>query len=158
MFIRQNAEDFLNAFQILRESNDVLAENLSSSSVNTSDVKAFGTLPTMGVEVVCLAFSIELYIKSLHYAIIQKAPLGHNILTLFRKLPERVQQQIFKHPSVAEYGWSFAELEREIEAISDGFQKWRYSHEFTPIQYNCYFALAFIEAIRYVFASGIDQY
>lgn len=157
IFLKENAEHFLNAFHILRESNDALINKLSNPPVSTSEVKAFGTLPTMGVDIVCLAFSVELYIKDLHYAITQKAPRGHNILTLFRKLPERAQQQIFKYPSVSKYGWSFSEFEREIAAVSDGFEKWRYSHESRAIRYNIYFALVFIEAVKFVAASELNR-
>ena len=153
MFLQANAEHFLNAFQVLRESNDALINKLDNSPVESSKVKTFGALPTMGVDFVCLAFSVELYIKDLHYAITQKAPRGHNILGLFRKLSERNQQQIFEHPSISYYGWNFTKFEKEIAAISDGFEKWRYSHESTALRYNSYFALVFIEALKLVAAS-----
>jgi hypothetical protein len=109
----------------------------------------------MGVDVVCLAFSVELYLKSLHYAITQKSPKGHKILALFKKLPDVFQQKIFQHPSIAQYGWSFTEFEKEIELVSDGFEKWRYSHENTMVRYNSYFALVFIEALKHCINSQI---
>jgi hypothetical protein len=156
MFIKENAEYFLNAFHVIRESNSALVHKLSGSPINISGVKVFGALPAMGVEVVCLAFSVELYLKSLHYLVTRKRLRGHNILKLFKKLPEGIQQQIFQHPSVTKYGWSFSQFEREIELVSDGFEKWRYSHETTMVKYNSYFALVFIEAVRDVSTSEIS--
>ena len=107
----------------------------------------------MGVDIVCLSFSLELYVKDLHYAITGEAPKGHNILKLFRGLPERTRDEVFSHPSVAHYGWSLQEFKDQIDVISDGFEKWRYSHESTTLRYNAYFALVFIEAVRSAAAS-----
>ena len=108
----------------------------------------------MGVDIVCLAFSVELYIKDLHLAIVRKVPRGHNIFKLFKKLPEQVQQEVSAHPSIANYGWSSSQFEKEIRDISDGFEKWRYSHEVTTVRYNIYFALVFIEAIKFTASSA----
>jgi hypothetical protein len=36
----------------------------------------------------------------------------------------------------------------QIGAISDGFEKWRYSYESAALQYDTSFALAFIESIK----------
>ncbi|MFZ2541070.1 MAG: HEPN domain-containing protein [Gallionella sp.] len=153
MFLQTNAEDFFNAYEVLKESNEALINKLANSPGNPSAAKAFGARPTMGVEIVCLAFSVELYIKYLHYVIKHETPRGHDILTLFRDLPEQTQQKIFSHPSITNYGWSFPEFEKQIGYISDGFAKWRYSHEFTTLQYNSYFALVFIDAVKFVSAS-----
>ena len=148
MFLQQNAEDFLSAFKILKESNDTLIGQIGNSPENSAEAKAIGKLATMGVEIVCLAFSVELYIKYLHYTITNKVPRGHNILDLFRKLPKSTRQKLFSHPSISKYGSSFSEFEKEIEAISDGFEKWRYSHESNTLRYNSYFALVLIEAVK----------
>jgi hypothetical protein len=153
MFIQEQAEHFFNAFEVLRESNELLIDNLANSSATPQAGKKFGLCPTMGVEIVCLAFSVELYIKGLHYAITNEAPRGHNILALFKKLPEKIQQEVFSFRSISEYGWSFPEFEKQIEAISDSFEKWRYAYEVTTIRYNSYFALVFIEAIKSATAS-----
>ena len=155
MFLQTNAEDFFNAYEVLKESNEALISNLANSPEKHSTVKAFGARPTMGVEIVCLAFSVELYIKYLHYVIKHETPRGHNILTLFRDLPKQTQQKIFSHPSIANYGWSFSEFEKEIEYISNGFEKWRYSHESRTLRYNNYFALVFIDALK--FASDSER-
>ena len=61
MFIRENAEDFLSAFYILRESNEAFMSDISGQSKKISGLRAFGSRPAMGVDIVCLAFSLELY-------------------------------------------------------------------------------------------------
>lgn len=153
MFLQEQAEHFFNAFEVIKESNETLIDRLSNSSGNPPAAKVFGARPAMGVEIVCLAFSVELYIKDLHYAITREAPRGHNTVKLFEKLPDRTQQEIFTYRSIAEYGWNFSEFKEQILAISDGFEKWRYSHEVTTVRYNSYFALVFIEAIKSAAAS-----
>ena len=60
-----------------------------------------GTRPTMGIDVVCLAFSVELYLKDVHYAIEGEAPRGHDILKLFEKLSEQIQQEIFTYHTIS---------------------------------------------------------
>lgn len=152
MFIETHAGDFFNAYKVLSESNAALIGRLSNSATKPPEI--FGTLPAMGVEVVCLAFSVELYMKSLLRLIEGKPPRGHNILELYRRLPKQVQQEIYIHPSIANYGWSPSEFERQITAISDGFEKWRYAHEFGTVGYNSYFALVFIEAMKSAIAAA----
>lgn len=110
MSILVRAEDFFNAYEVLHESNKVLAGGRVNSLGDAFTSKKFGRLPTMAVEIVCLSFSVELYVKYLHYATTGKVPRGHNILDLFKKLSERIQQRIFSHPSVSRYGWTFIQL------------------------------------------------
>ena len=150
MFLNMHAQDFLNAFEILKESDEALIDRQSGGSFNLSAVKAFGTRPAMSVAIVCLAFSVELHLKDLHYAISGNAPHGHNILDLFNSLPEWAQGEIIRHPSIAQYGWGDPEFEAELKAISDGFEKWRYAYESNSLRYNSYFALVLIEATRFV--------
>ena len=153
MFLNTHAEDFLNAFEILKESNKALIQKLSGVSDSPAAAKAFGARPAMGVEIVCLAFSVELHIKDLHYAISGELPRGHNILNLFKGLPEWAQRGIFNHRSIAQYGWGTTEFEDQLRNISDGFERWRYAYESTSLRYNSYFALVLIEATRSVTAS-----
>ena len=151
MSLQFQAEYFFNAYQVLSENNEAMINRLEKSTDELSiGIKTLGTYPTIGVDIVCLAFSVELYIKDVHYVIRGKSPRGHNILKLFEKLPDEIQQQIFSHHSIAHYGWNFDEFKQEIIAISDGFEKWRYSHETTTLRYNSYFALVFIEAMKTV--------
>ena len=159
-------DDFFSAYLVLKENNEVFVEKRANSSGDTSEgSEILGTRPVMGVEIVCLAFSVELYIKDLHYAIKGKAPRGHNILKLFKKLPEEIQQEIFSYDSISQnpfftrgnilftdrFASDYSEFDvfiDQIEAISDGFEKWRYSYERTSLHYDVSFALAFIDSIK----------
>ena len=147
MLLQFQAEHFYNAYKVLQANNEALIDRLENSSSAPSQKSALGIGPTMGVEVVCLAFSVELYIKDVHHAINGKKVRGHDILKLFEKLPDKVQQDIFTYRAIAHYGWNFEEFKLEIKEISDGFEKWRYSHEHTSLGYKQYFAIVFIEAL-----------
>ena len=37
-----------------------------------------------------------------------------------------------------------------VKAISDSFEKWRYSYESTTLKYDIWFALALIESVKSV--------
>ena len=144
-WIRLQADDFFAAYQTLKD----------------------GNLPMASPVVVNLAFAIELYIKDLHYLVSGNVPRGHNILRLHKKLPEEVRLQIFNHEAIRLnpfhvrgnifspklYSKSYTPEERfldQLKAISDGFEKWRYSYESTPLNYDEGFALALIEALKFV--------
>jgi hypothetical protein len=145
-----HAQDFLNAYEILRESNDALVEHSKDCVANRTNQTAYGASPAMGIDIVCLAFSVELHLKELHRAVTGKVPRGHNIAKIFRDLPEPVQKDVSSYSSIAQYGWSDAQMQSELLAISDGFEKWRYAYESTALRYNVYFAKVLIEAIRFV--------
>ena len=166
MSIQVQADDFFNAYLVLKDNNEAMIERLSNSPgkplIGTSEL---GTRSTTGVDIVCLAFSVELYIKDLHYAIKGKAPRGHNILKLFEKLPEQIQQEIFDYESISQNPFNtrgdifspnrftseysaYDGFIDQIKAISDGFEKWRYSYESAALHYDISFALAFIESLK----------
>lgn len=145
------AEYFFNAYHVLKDNDEAVINRLETTPGEPLvGAKMLGTRLTMGIGIVCLAFSVELYIKDAHHVIEGKAPRGHDILKLFEKLSEQTQKEVFVYHSINKYGWSFEEFKQEIKEISDGFEKWRYSYETTTLRYNTYFALAFIEAIKYV--------
>ena len=166
MTIQMTATDFFNAYLVLQENNEALIERQANSSAMLLEgTKMPGTLSTMGVEIVCLAFSVELYIKDLHCAIEGKAPRGHNILKLFEKLPEQIQQDIFAYDSISQNPYftrgdlfstkrfnadysAYDGFIDQVKAISDGFEKWRYSYESTSLRYDTSFAIALIESIK----------
>lgn len=96
-----------------------------------------------------------------------KPPRIHNILQLFRKLPEKTQQEIRDFPSIQEMVSFYSMemfplyipkdknkkpisdvLERQIYKISDAFEKWRYSYENGALQFEESTALALIEAVK----------
>ena len=59
MNIQMQAENFLNAYQVLRDNNEALIERLENSQEKSHiGTKMLGTRPTMGVDIVCLAFSV----------------------------------------------------------------------------------------------------
>lgn len=160
------AEDFFNAYLVLKENNEVLIEKHADSSGKISEeTQILEAKPAMGVDIVCLAFSVELYIKDLHHVVNGKTPRGHNILKLFEKLPEKIQQEIFTYDSISQNPFftrgNILFTERfaadysaydgfidQLKAISDGFEKWRYSYESTSLNYDVSFTLAFIESIK----------
>ncbi len=144
--IRMQADDFFKAYQVLEK------------NYNTE------SLTIMGPSVVCLAFAVELYLKDLHFALTSKAPRGHNIKKLFEKLPSKTKQEIFGHKSISQnpfmirgnifspryYSRGYTAYDRFIDrmkAISNGFEKWRYSYEGGTLNYDSSFALALIEAV-----------
>lgn len=154
--VRTQADDFFQAYEVLRKHSDTI-------SLSTS-------VPT----VVNLAFALELYIKDLHVVLKAqkrtdkkvKAPRGHNILELFRKLPLEAQKEIRNYPSIQELVAFYSMqtplyipqdrkkqpvndiLEQQIFKISDAFQRWRYSYESKVLNYEESTALALIEAIK----------
>jgi hypothetical protein len=160
------ADDFFNAYQILSENEEALITRLESlAGKPLVGTKELGTRPTGGVSIVCLAFSVELYIKDLHFAIKGKVPRGHNILKLFEKLPEQIKQEIFAHESISQNSFvtrgdifslkkytndhsSYDGFIDQIKTISDGFEKWRYSYESISLRYNNWFTIALIESVK----------
>ncbi len=150
--IREQADDFFKAYQ-------VLTKNYDSE-----------TLAIMGPSVVCLAFSVELYIKALYSALGLK-PLrnrdGHNILKLYKALPRTIKRQIFLHEGISQNPFitrgpaillrrfsgiarDYYGFVRHLGAISDGFEKWRYPYEANTaaLHYDSSFAEALITAIK----------
>jgi hypothetical protein len=150
-----HAQDFLNAYRILKDSNRALVGRKIPCGEEVREQAAFGVLPAMGIDVVCLAFSVELHLKELHRVVRGKAVKGHNITQLFQALPETVQAELVSQQSIAHFGWSDEQLSRELQAISDGFETWRYAYESTSLRYNNYFAEALIEASRIVASTKV---
>ena len=160
------ADDFFNAYLVLKDNNEALMEILENNPGKPLiGAKELGTRITGGVGIVCLAFSVELYIKDLHYAIKGEVPRGHNIHELFEKLPEQIQQEIFAYDSISQNPFftrgdifstkrftsaysAYDGFIDQIKAISNGFEKWRYSYESASLQYDTSFALALIESIK----------
>ncbi len=148
--IRMQADDFFKSYQILKKSGPELNNPV----------------------VVNLAFSLELYIKDIYYALkiehrIPRGRDGHNVLELFRRLPEETQQEIRHYPSIqkiiAFYSMQMFPLylpqdkdkqpitdifEQQIYKISDAFEKWRYSYENGTLKFEESTVLALIEAVK----------
>ena len=166
MSIQMQADDFFNAYLVLKENSKALMERLENNPGKPLiGTKELGTRITGGVEIVCLAFSLELYIKDLLCAVKSKAPREHNILKLFKKLPEHIQQEIFAYDAISQnpfftrgnifstkrFSSDYSPYDGfidKIQEISNGFEKWRYSYESAALHYDISFALAFIESIK----------
>lgn len=148
-YLAIHAQDFLNAYKILRESNDALIRKEVRETEGENEA-AYGKCPAMGIDIVCLAFSVELHLKELHRVVSEKIPRGHNILKLFQSLPKSVKTEILSHQSIAQYGLDDAQMERGLLSISDSFEKWRYAYESTTLRYDISYAEALIEALRFV--------
>lgn len=174
--IRMQADNFFNAYRVLSESDEIMIGKLEKLSGKPLVSKtAFGACPVSTPSIVCLAFALELYIKELHVVLKPqksdeeeiKAPRGHNILELFRKLPLDAQQEIRSYPAIQKLVAFYSVelfplyipqdkneqpitdiLERQIYKISDAFQKWRYSYESGTLDYEEGTALALIEAVK----------
>jgi HEPN domain-containing protein len=151
--IRIQADDFFKAYQTLKQSYDT------------------ASLAVMGPSIVCLAFSIELYLKEAYCLLNKELPRGHDghdILKLFQGLPEEIQQEIFSHEAIiSQSPWprgdifspkryteppsAFDGFLYGIQVISKGFTDWRYSHEKkSNLRYNSDFAGTFITAVKSV--------
>ena len=145
MQILLNAEKFFVAYQVLK-----------------ADEELSMMLMTPGI--VCLSFSIELYMKYLLALTGKTPPRDHRILILFQSLPPKIQDEIYKKINGEEmqfsvgnifgtkrfnkdYSFHDAFLE-DIEKISDSFCKWRYSHEKTTVSFPTSFAEAFVIVLR----------
>lgn len=101
--VRVQADDSFNAYRVLKESNEDLINKLEKlAGKPLVSATAFGSVSTMGIDIVCLAFSLELYIKDLFFVINGKAPRGHNIYKLYEKLPENIKLEIFNHESISQ--------------------------------------------------------
>jgi len=164
--IQMQADDFFNAYLVLKDNSEAMIERLEKSPGKPLiATKELGTRITGSVEIVCLAFSVELYIKDLHCAIKGKVPRGHDILKLFEALPEEIRQEIFNQDSISQNPFitkgdifstkrfssecsAYDGFTDQIKAISDGFTKWRYSYESAALHYDISFALAFIAALK----------
>ncbi len=147
--VRAQADDFFNAYKTLEKN---------------------GVAGAPGV--VCLAFSLELYIKDIYYALktenkFPRGRDGHNILKLYKKLPRHIKREIFFHPSIIRNPFAlrgpviflrrFSGISRDyygfirqLETISDAFQNWRYPHEAktASLKYDSWFAEALITAVK----------
>lgn len=160
------ADDFFHAYQVLKDSHDAALDNFEKLDGKPLVSKAaFGGFPAMGPSVVCLAFSVELYMKDLHVVLRGKAPRGHNFLKLYKKLPKHIRREILAHESISQNPWAmrgpvllrkrfsgnrraYFGFLQQVKAISDGFEKWRYSYEKRSLRYEEWFALSFVEAVK----------
>jgi hypothetical protein len=91
----------------------------------TTQSDEFGA-PTVALcpMIVCFAFAIELYIKSL----ITAGAKGHGLDVLFQKLRSPVQKKI-QEAYESRTGRNHKALERDLQKIAGAFADWRYIFE-----------------------------
>lgn len=124
-----------------------------------------GRLTIMGPSIVCLALSLELYLKDLYFASKGTEIRGHHILKLFDALPREIRREVFRHKAISQnssmlrgklysvhsFSSAYSKYHRfrhQVKQISEGFIKWRYSHEERSLRYDSFVALALIEAVK----------
>jgi hypothetical protein len=152
------AQSYFNAYELLNNNNRVFMEQ--EASKKNCDVHQ-----TLRTDIVCLAFSLELFLKDLYFVVHGKTLTGHKAHDLFAQLPEKIQEEIFSHhPENYFIAASFMyagktpldKFKSKIHHYGDAFVKWRYSHEYTALDYEPSFAVDLIKAITKV-ANRIDQ-
>lgn len=146
------AQSYFNAYELLAKNNQAFLDQELAK-------KESGVRQTLRTDIVCLAFSLELFLKDLHAALGIKPKKEHKILGLFDHLPEKIQEEIFQyHPENYFIAASFMypgktpldKFKSKIRHYSDSFVKWRYSHEHSALQYEPTFAVDLIKAITKV--------
>jgi HEPN domain-containing protein len=157
MAISSQAEYFLNAYHILvrnkQELQDLRKQRAHEHNVKHPDKNhvqeiGYATDQQTGVaDFVCLAFSVELYLKAV-FEVLGKKQRGHNIRKLFEKLPDDAQKQIFNIQMKNVYQTTLDHYKERMDIISDGFEKFRYSYEHQSLTYHKSFALEMIKAMK----------
>ncbi|MDA4845461.1 HEPN domain-containing protein [Hoeflea poritis] len=159
MAITTQAQFFLNAYRILERNEAALQaeqkrraqrQNLDHSDSPSVDQVCYATDEHIGVsDFVCLAFSVELFVKAVFEAL-GRRQRGHNIRELFEKLPPDVQTKIAEIHMRNIYHWTLDDYKDQMDVISKGFEEFRYSHEHKELFYHKGFALKMIDAVRQV--------
>jgi HEPN domain-containing protein len=150
------AKEFFHAYLILEENNERIRLEIAKSnpfSVSPTAMKRLksGELKrTSGPNVVCLAFSLELYLKGLIIKLTGNSPKKkHSLVDLFVLLPGKNKTSII-HNTEKYLGESFSEhsFMANITAISNAFVEWRYYlHEKGTASFLPKFGVSFARAI-----------
>ena len=156
MAITSQEEFFLNAYYVLdlnalelqRTREERAKEhNLKNPEKNVQEIGYPTDLQTGVADFVCLAFAVELYLKAV-FEVLGKKQRGHNIRKIFEKLPEEAQQEIFNIHMKNVHQATLEHYKERMDVISDGFEKFRYSHEHQSLTYHKRFALEMINAMK----------
>ena len=99
-------------------------------------------------EAVNLAFSCEIFLKTLLFFNDVKYKRKHKLEDLFNELPQKYKTEI-ENRCLLEYGalhdsFGFSLLSN----ISDAFEKWRYCYEYNNLQLRIGFLYIFANALR----------
>jgi hypothetical protein len=95
--------------------------------------KAPRYVPSIVPFVVNSAFSIELYLKTLHY-LHQRKAWGHELLPLYDQLPMEIKTTITEKAKLHSQEWGIEPSAVEdfrglMTDLNDAYDVWRYSHE-----------------------------
>ena len=82
----------------------------------------------MAPGIVCLAFTAELYLKTLHLARHGKAPRGHKLHVLLGNLPPDLQGYVGERYALRS-GRVSVDFRADIQAFGNAFADWRYVYE-----------------------------
>jgi hypothetical protein len=110
------------AFAFCAASSDLYAKHLSRSPFNGRAVAPF---------VVNAAFSIELYLKTLH-AVDGPRARGHKLVALYDDLPARHRAELDKAAEQYASEYKIAapvQYRARLAQLNDAFEQWRYVHE-----------------------------
>lgn len=154
--IFQSAKDFFDAFMILSKNNEYVRSEITKNNpfdLNFSpEVKKrfdSGELrESMLAAIVCLSFSIELYLKGLITKLTGNPPMKHLLKDLFFSLPDDAKTEIIKNTEM-NYGESMSEQEFMdcLAGINNAFVEWRYIYENGKASFRPNFGVSFVRAI-----------
>lgn len=107
--------------------------------------------------IVCVAFSLELYLKALKCSLCGQHLQEHRIVKLFEDLPKTTQAEILKDMSTQwEPPVSESEFRKKLSDLDNSFVEWRYLQEATdrskdhsfPESFCYHFAGVIIELLK----------
>jgi hypothetical protein len=145
------AKEFLDAYFILSENNEKTHQEIAKdhplnvSPRSMSRLKSGNLKRTIIPNIVCLVFSLELYLKELYQALSGKeSERVHKIAELFSQLPCQKTKDFI----IEACGVSNADFDQNLHAISDAFVKWRYAHEYGSVSFMPEFSLKLTQAVK----------
>lgn len=89
-----------------------------------------------------IAFACELFCKALLYNIPEEKVAGHKLYELYGKLPEEIRNTIQKEEHFID------KFNKELNEVSEIFERWRYRYEYTPNNCNYYFIFKLAEKLN----------
>ncbi|MCC6208759.1 MAG: HEPN domain-containing protein [Gammaproteobacteria bacterium] len=155
------AKEFFDAYMILSANNDRVRQEVAKSNPFALSPAAKRRLRsgelkrTMVPDIVCLAFSLELSLKSLLIKLNGGAPREHNLQALFRLLAHDTQSALISKTGT-ECGSALTEAEfmANLENIGNAFVEWRYLHEKGPASFMPAFGVGLAKAIASELENG----
>lgn len=149
------AKEFLDAFYVLSENNrrvraEIAKSNPCSISPDAMRRLKSGELKQTSIpDVMCLAFAIELYLKSLILKLSAIPATGHSLVKLYEHLPASAQSSIFSRTAQTFGGLlTEATFAENLASIDKAFVEWRYMFEKGRADFKPSFAHGLALAVR----------